>query len=713
LGAYDRLFHTHNESPADWYFTMGQINFAGNMAVSASSSAKKKYYWEVYNLVGDPSVIPIIGKPDTFKIQLPDTLPNGIKSLSLNADPFSYLAVSHFDTLWDASHASASGSVELSMPGLSNDSCLFVITGQNKRPRIKTVRFGRVNGEYLNLTENSINDSQANNNKAADFGETLFLSIKAVNLGYTPAKNVYAKITSSSELITILNDSAFIGDLPAISDINITDKLKIRVAEVVKNMSIATVNLMLKDDKVEKHFLIDISLHAPELYIIGCKIDDSEFGNGNYLADPGETCKLIYKIRNDGSSDISGQFSITSFDADNMIIPEANLKSGVLKFGQVTDIPVEVKLSESVPVGSHMNVLSTLNCDPYILNNDFTFRIGKVRESFEAESFNIFPWINISKIPWVFTSSTSYDGIISAVSGDIAENGSTSLIIKTVYNSSDSIRFSYKVSSEVNYDYFAFRINDNEILKKSGEITWTRFAAAVKPGLNKFEWIYKKDNSTTNGSDCAWIDMIDFVTTGSLKYIQKDLNVARVVPPPVKNKYSFETIAVKLLNIGKDTINGFNLAYSVNNQAAPVQQYFKNKVVPFGDTLTVEFTEKVNFYRYGLYKITSYAYNNPDDYLLNDTASYEFKHELTDSLIIYPNPYKEQFTLYINSRYSEKITITITNTAGTKVFEMEKNISAGKNPVIVNAPWLSASVYYVNIRTNRGTTTLPVIKLKK
>ena len=44
---------------------------------------------------------------------IPDTLPNGIKSLTLNADPFSYLAVSHSDTLWDASFASASGSVEL------------------------------------------------------------------------------------------------------------------------------------------------------------------------------------------------------------------------------------------------------------------------------------------------------------------------------------------------------------------------------------------------------------------------------------------------------------------------------------------------------------------------------------------------------------------------------------------------------------------------
>ena len=159
LGAYDRMFHTHGESPSDWYFTMGQINYAGNLAVSASTSSRKKYYWETYNLIGDPSVIPIIGKPESFNISLPDTLPNGIKSLSLNIDPFAYVAVSHFDTLWDASFASTSGSVVLDMPGLSNDSCLIVITGQNKIPLIKTIHFSDINKEFINLTSSSINDS--------------------------------------------------------------------------------------------------------------------------------------------------------------------------------------------------------------------------------------------------------------------------------------------------------------------------------------------------------------------------------------------------------------------------------------------------------------------------------------------------------------------------------------------------------------------------
>jgi uncharacterized repeat protein (TIGR01451 family) len=713
LGAYDRLFHTHNEAPSDWYVTMGQVMFAGNMAVSASTSPKKKYYWEVYNLVGDPSVIPIIGKPDTFRIQLPDTLPNGIKSISFTAEPFSYFAVSHFDTLWDASHASASGAVELTMPGLSNDSCMIVVTGQNKKPLIKTIYFGSVSKEYINLSGRTINDAKGNNNKAADFGETIYLSIKAANLGNTTATNVYAKISSVSDFVTILTDSAFIGNLAPGSEINLSDKLEIKIDKEVTDLSVAPVILKLSDDLITKQYTIDLTVHAPVLQVLSCTMDDSVLGNGNYIADPGEKYSLIYKIQNTGTSDASGDFMVSTTEPEKISILDQNVKSGVLRFGEVTEIPVTVQLAEYVANGSYFTVSSSLSCDPYIINNDFTFRVGKIRESFEAESFDVFPWINTSKIPWITNNGSSYDGSVSAKSGAIGHNATTSLIIKTNYSFDDSVKFMYKVSSELNFDYFTFRINDREALKRSGETGWLKYATAVKTGLNKFEWVYKKDLTTNGGADCAWIDMIDFATTGSLTYIQKDLQVAKVVPPPAKSKYSYEPIKVKVLNVGKDTIKSFNLAYKVNDQSVPVQQLFNTKVIPFGDTVTVEFTEKVNFYRYGLYEITAYSLNNSDDYLMNDTASYEFRNELTDSLIIYPNPFTEHFTIYINSKYSERIRITINNAAGTQVYEMEKNINAGKNPVIISAPWLSPSVYFVNIRTNRGTTTLKVIKTKK
>jgi len=713
LGAYDRLFHTHNESPSDWYLTMGQINYAGNLAVSASTSSRKKYYWETYNVVGDPSITPIIGKPGTFNISLPDTLPNGLKSLSLNIEPFSYIAVSHFDTLWDASFASASGSVVLDMPGLSNDSCLIVITGQNRYPVIKTIHFADYKKEFVNLTSTSINDKLANNNSRADFGEAFYMKVTISNLGLTDAHNLYAKISSISNWLMINSDSTFIGTLSAKSEIVISDKLGITVSDSVPDMGVATILLTLKDDKSEKTYKIDITIHSPELQIINCMIDDKMLGNGDYIADPGETFDLVFKIQNSGSSSTSGQFSIIS-PANDVTILAPSIKSGELKIGETIDLPITVKLLEDAASGSFFSVLSTLNCNPYIINKDYSFRVGKIRESFEASSFNVFPWINTSAIPWIITSTNSYEGSISARSGAITHNGSTSLVLKTVYPVADSIKFYYKVSSENNYDYLSFRLNGTEVFKKSGEIPWTKKAVAVPAGLNKMEWIYKKDQSVSGGSDCAWIDMIDFAVSGSVNYIQKDLQVAKIVSPVQKDQYGQETVTVKVINVGKDIINGFNLAYVLNDRQPPVSQFFTNQVIPNGDSVTVSFKTKADMSKYGIYEIVTYGFENKDDYLKNDTLQVIVENtRIIESFSVYPNPFTDQLTIYINSKAPEYVEISIINVSGIKLYEVNKDVLAGNNTIVISDLKLVPSLYYLKIRGATINKALPVIKIKK
>jgi hypothetical protein len=713
LGAYDRMFHTHGESPSDWYFTMGQINYAGNLAVSASNSSIKKYYWETYNLIGDPSVIPIIGKPQKFTVSLPDTLPNNIKSLSLNVNPFAYVAVSHFDTLWDASFASSSGSVVLKMPGLSNDSCLVVITGQNKLPLIKTIHFSNIHKEFLNLTANSINDSQGNNNNLADFGESFYLKLTLSNLGLTDCQNLYAKISSSSDWLTITKDSVLIGTLASGTDKVLLNDLGITVSDNVPDLGIATIQLLLKDQVSEKHYTIDICIHAPQLQIINCVLDDNTTGNGDNIPDPGETLKLVFKVRNQGSSDISGQFGISSPDQDLTVI-EPSIKSGVLKFGEITDIPVTVKLSPATPSGSFVSVAAILDCNPYIVNRNFSFRVGKIRESFEASSFNFFPWININKVPWVISSSVSYDGSISARSGAISHNGISSLVIRTIYAKDDSLNFYYKVSSEPSYDFLSFKLNDVEIFKKSGEIPWTKKVVAVSAGLNKMEWSYKKDNSVSQGSDCSWIDMIDFAQTSTVSYIQRDLKVARILVPWKDEQYGQETIAVKVLNLGKDTLNGFNLAYEINDHFPPEEQFFNTKVIPFGDSVTVSFKQKADLSKYGKYTIVTYGEDNNDDYLHNDTLKADIEHKkITETLSVFPNPFTDNITLTINSQSDDKLKISITNASGVVLYEIEKDIINGNNSFTISGFHLLPSVYYLNIRGITVNKTVPILKITR
>ena len=61
LGAFDRLLHNHSESQQNQASTQSQIVNAGNWAVAASGSPFSDFYWEIYSLLGDPSLMPFIG----------------------------------------------------------------------------------------------------------------------------------------------------------------------------------------------------------------------------------------------------------------------------------------------------------------------------------------------------------------------------------------------------------------------------------------------------------------------------------------------------------------------------------------------------------------------------------------------------------------------------------------------------------------------------
>jgi len=687
---------------------MGQINYAGNLSVSASTSSRKKYYWETYNLIGDPSVIPIIGQPGTFNFVLPDTLPNGIKSLSLKGDAFAYIAVSHSDTLWDATFTSNSGEAVLEMPGISNDSCLVVITGQNKIPVIKTIYFADIQNEFINLSAHSINDISGNKNSLADFGESVYLNLKIENLGLNDAGNLYAKISSVSDLIEINHDSIYIGTLSARSDTIIADKLGFTIRNDVSDLGIATINLMLKETVTEKRYIIDVCMHAPELSIVNWTLDDKTTGNGDNIPDPGESLRLIFKVQNQGSSNIEGLFNISGMNSD-ITFSEPNVKSGVLKLGQVTDIPVTVKISESVPSGTNITISTLLDCNAIKVYKDFTFRVGKVRESFEASSFKVFPWVNQSWTPWIITPTTFYEGGLSARSGSIGHNETTSIILRTIYSTEDSVKFFYRVSSEPNYDFLSFKLNDNEIFKKSGEISWTNQSVAVKEGLNKMEWSYRKDNSVSEGSDGAWIDMIDFAQSSAVTYINRDLKAARIVLPG-GTEFGKETITAKVINLGADTLDGFNLAYSINDHF-PVTQFFDKTIVPYGDSVTVSFREPADLTKYGPYNIKVFGLDNNDDYLNNDTINASMDNMMiVEKINVYPNPFSDKLTIIINSLQPDEINISLITVTGVRVFDIKKELLSGSNTFNINDLNLTPSVYYLKIR---GSTIKQVIRLVK
>lgn len=135
LGIYDRLFHTHGEDFAIQAATMGSIVYFGNFSVnsSSSSSAQKQYYWEIYELMGDPSLLPWMGTAQTLNPYVFFT--QGQASVEVHTLPNAYVALVAADgTLLGAAFAT-DGTV--SFPVSSADAArdaTVAITLQGYRP---------------------------------------------------------------------------------------------------------------------------------------------------------------------------------------------------------------------------------------------------------------------------------------------------------------------------------------------------------------------------------------------------------------------------------------------------------------------------------------------------------------------------------------------------------------------------------------------------
>ena len=704
LGFYDRLFHTNGEKPGEWYFSMGQMLYAGNLAVAGSSSSKKKYYWETYTLLGDPSMIPWMGNPSLFDETLPDSIPSTLKSITLEAEPFAYVALSHFDTLWDASHASPTGAVTLSIPTTLKDSVLITLTGQNKIPLVKTIYFFDPDTAWLNINDINPNDSYGNKNGKADFSEHITLDIDLQNAGGAPSSDTYLLLRSGSPYLEILTDSLWVGDVAALSDNQLSAVFDIMIRDSVPDLEIVSLDLVLRygSNSIPQRF--DLSLHSPDPVILNSYVSDMFTGNGNGMAEAGETVELIFRVSNNGSSALSGILYVASL-SDYLTINQASLSSGILYPGEIKELSVEATIAEDTPEATNIMFRATLDCHPYATVRELGLFSGKSTEDFELNNFTTFPWKNSTSFPWIITEKESFQNSFAARSGlsPQSHNQKSVLSIRINLPEDDTLTFWYKVSSEKNYDIFIFEIDNVEQFNQSGITGWEVANVPLKKGVHWLNWVYSKDGSLSEGEDCAWIDFVRFP---AVSFLKNDIALNRIISPVNNVQYFEEQITVEVTNMGRDTINQLPLTYSINEKNS-ITEYFTREILP-GDTLALSFREKADLSEAGSYFLTVTPLM-PDEYALNDT--------LRTTLISYlyliqvgPNPFTGSIA-FTSQGYYENIAARVYSSGGKLVHIKEFEQFAPGERIEMDLSFLQAGLYVLKLHTQLGTNTYKIIKV--
>lgn len=578
LGFYDRAFHTHGEPFGEWYTAADQMIYAGNLAVTLGTPGSARYYWEAYNLLGDPSLKAYFSMPPAMTVTFDPLIPLGSPVFTVNAVPYAYAAISLGNVLYAAALADSNGVATLVVSGMTTPGWAdVVVTAQNYQPFQGQVLVANPEGPYVVLNDYFLHDT-TNNNGMAEPGEDVFLDMELKNWGSSDAQDVTATLTTEDTYVSLIVEEAAYGDIAAQDSVMHFNAFQFLVADSIPDQHLVAFNVLIEENTRESwNSSFTILLNAPVMMIGNLAIVDTTGGNGNYRLDPGETVDLVLDCHNTGHCDAYDVLASLHSNSPYITIHNDLVAIDTLSWNGMHQAVFTITLSEQIEAGTIIDLNVTQTSGYYSAQKTFQPKVGLVLEDFETGDFSAFGWAMGGNQPWQITGSYVYEGAFSARSGSLGNSQTSVLMIDLDVAVSDSISFYRKVSCEddpggTGYDWMAFYIDNTEMIRWDGELDWERFAYPVTAGQHTFKWVYSKDYSVAAGADAAWVDFIVFPALAPVISVPESPSTGtfhmNIFPNPVRDHAE---IYVNLEKASEISVDVFDLAGKKVMTAVPTR----------------------------------------------------------------------------------------------------------------------------------------------
>lgn len=495
LGAYDHVFHTHGEDFSQWATTQGAINMMGNMSVQSSTSGIKLYYWEIYHLMGDPSVMPYMTQANTMTIVATSALPYGTATtLAVMAAPYAYVALTDTvtGTLIAAAYADGCGAATLPLPAdLMVGTYILAASAPQYRTELRTFRIIPPDEAF----------PMVNIVASAPFvaGDTVALTLLVANLGDTIARNINIELASSSPHLTFSTTTVTLDSLAAGDSIELTARINVFVADGTPDNTFADLSTTVTWTGATLSAIntTNLRLYAPVLSLT--------FSPSYLSLLPGDSIHVTATLTNGGHA-ATRTDALTFVSATPLFTALPSSLSSPFSLGSGSDtsftltLYADSQLPQGVDIAVDYNFISLNGTLPVFIGQTYV-------ETFEDSTTHIDGWFFPAAYPWAISDVQPYEGAYCLGSTQYMGHNDTSEVTLTFTTAmADSVSFHYRVSSEENYDKFRFYIDGIEKFVVSGEVEWSLATYPVTAGTHTLTFRYTKDYSVSNGSDRAWID---------------------------------------------------------------------------------------------------------------------------------------------------------------------------------------------------------------
>lgn len=700
LGMYDRLFHTHGESYGARHVTAGSMITAGNMAVETYGSYVD-YYWEIYELFGDPSLMPWLAPAQQMSIAPSTVIVSTDRTYGVTAVPYAYVALTTADdhAFVAAAYADATGMATLTLPeSLVPGELELAIWAQNYVPFFQTVSVIVPDGPYVMVT-----DIVPTNGKLRP-GEVATFDVSIANVGNANPTWNTIDFSTPSDNVSVLRSQASFSECHPGDTVTISGICPVYISEDLEDGAPVRIDMSV-------NFGGDIPSVKSRLFTVSA----SRLEASDAVVTPGlaanTSSDISCSVVNNGS-DSSEAVLLTLVNGYGLLSAEAtDVLVRPLAPGESVDLNFNVTMGPDAPTASIPFYLYATTDRGTTLVREFSFRSGaNFTEGFESGNLNSYSWSNNAN-PWEITSSESHSGTYCARSKTgLAHQAESKLSLTWTSAVDDSIRFSYKVSSERRWDIFSFSIDGSVVLEGSGQQDWTDVAYPVPAGTHVFAFSYAKDYSASYGSDCAWIDditlpfngdrcafTIDTVCQGSdYTFYSQQINTnhtgmvscvdsstsirqylsLKVVPQP--------EVAIQSTNFGKCTLLEASGADTYEWSTGETGYYIV--VCPEGEIAQVTVTG----YRGNCSATASTSVSDIQDVTVQPAVK------------LYPNPARNSVTVAATGIRSVELVSLMGQTLQRK--------QVGADCITLELQGLPSGVYFVKIETNESVVVKKLIR---
>ncbi|PKP15962.1 MAG: hypothetical protein CVU06_15575, partial [Bacteroidetes bacterium HGW-Bacteroidetes-22] len=176
--------------------------------------------------------------------------------------------------------------------------------------------------------------------------------------------------------------------------------------------------------------------------------------------------------------------------------------------GEEQIVMFDMILTDTIPYNTLLPFKILASDSKYNWKKTWNTRTGLIYEDWESGGFLKFPWMRTGNVLWEISQNPVYERSFSASSGQPGDSKQSTLTISYEVMMEDSISFYYKTSTEANYDFLEFYIDNQLKGKWSGLRDWKYISYYVPAGQHSFRWKYQKDIFSSAGEDMVWIDYI-------------------------------------------------------------------------------------------------------------------------------------------------------------------------------------------------------------